>query len=46
MEEKAVVWKDKVNKTHDLDGGMKQMCIGIKRILGKQAEEVDKGRAT
>ena len=36
-----------VNKTNeDFDGGMKQMWVGIKGILGKQAGEADAGIAT
>ena len=44
---KKGIWKDVVNKTNeDFDGGMKQMWVGIKGILGKQAGEADTGIAT
>ena len=40
-------WKDVFIKTdEDFDGGMKQMWVGIKGILGKQAGEADTGIAT
>ena len=36
-----------VNKTNeDFEGGMKQIWVGIKGILGKQAGEADTGIAT
>ena len=39
--------KDVVNKTNeDFDSGMKQMRVGIKGIMGKQAGEADTGIAT
>ena len=38
MEAKGI-WKDLVNKTSgDFDGGMKQMWVGIKGILGNNHE--------
>ena len=41
------IWKDVVSKTNeDFDGGMKQMWVGIKGILGKQAGEAGTGAAT
>ena len=37
----------RVNKTNDFDNdGKKQMCTGIKMIMGKQAGEGDTGIAT
>ena len=47
MVDKKGIWKDVVNKTNeDFDGGMKQMWVGTKGILGKQAGEADTGIAT
>ena len=47
MVEKKGIWKDVVNKTNeDFDGGMKQMWLGIKHVLGQQAREADTGIAT
>ena len=44
---KEGIWKDVFIKTdEDFDGGMKQMWVGIKGILGKQAGEADTGIAT
>ena len=41
------IWKDVVSKTNeDFDGGMKQMWVGIKGILDKQAGEADTGITT
>ena len=35
-EKKEGIWKDAVNKTNtDFEGGMKQVWVGIKGILGK-----------
>ena len=46
-EKKKGLWKDVINKTNeDFDGGMKQMWVRIKGILGQQAGEVDTGIAT
>ena len=36
MVENKGIWKDVVNKRNsDFEGGVKQMCVGIKGILGK-----------
>ncbi|MEP5536837.1 hypothetical protein, partial [Ekhidna sp.] len=44
VEKKKRIWKYVVNKTNeDFEGGMKQMWVGIKGILGKQAGEADTG---
>ena len=46
-EKKKGIWEGVVNKTNeDFEGGMKQMWVGIKEILGKQAGEADTGIAT
>ena len=47
MEKKKGLWKDVIYKTNkDFDGGMKQMWVRIKGILGQQAGEADTGIAT
>ena len=44
---KKGIWEKVVNKTNqDFDGGMKQLWVGIKGIMGKQAGKMDKGIAT
>ena len=44
---KKGIRKDVVNNTNeDFEGGMKQMWVRIKGILGKQAGEADTGIAT
>ena len=44
---KKGIRKDVVNKTNkDFEGGMKQVWVGIKGILGKRAGEADTGIAT
>ena len=36
---KKVLWKDVGNKANEnLEGGMRQMWVGMKAILGEQAE--------
>ena len=41
------LWKDVMYKTNeDFDGGMKQLWVGTKGILRKQAGEADTGIAT
>ena len=43
---KKGIWKDVVNKTNgDFDGGMIQMWVGIKGMLGKQAGEARHGNS-
>ena len=45
-ENKKGIWDDAVNKTNgDFEGGVKQMCVGINGMLGKQAREADTGVA-
>ena len=47
VEKKKGLWKDVIYTTNqDFDGGMKQMWVGIKGILGQQAGEADTGLAT
>ena len=47
VEKKKALWKNVIYKTNeDFDGGMKQMWVGIKGILGQQAGEADTGMAT
>ena len=47
MVDKKGIWKDVVSKTNEeFDGGMKQMWVAIKGILGKRAGEADTGIAT
>ena len=44
---KKGVWKDEIYKTNeDIDGGMKQMWVGTKGLLGQQADEADTVIAT
>ena len=44
---KKGVWDDVVRKTNeDFDGGMKQMWLGIKGIIGNRAGKIDNGIAT
>ena len=44
---KKGLWKQVINKMNeDFDGGMKQMRVGIKGILGQQAGKADTGIAT
>ena len=47
MVEKKRLWKDVIHKTNEaFDGGMKQLWVGIKGILGQQAGEANTGVAT
>ena len=42
MVEKRGLWKNVIYKTNeDFDGGVKQMWVGIKGILGQQAGKAD-----
>ena len=44
---KKGIWKDVVNQTNeDFEGRLKQVSVGIKGILGKQAGEADTRTAT
>ena len=41
---KKGVWEEVVRKTNeDFDGGMKQMWLGIKGIIGNRAGKIDNG---
>ena len=47
VEKKGLIMERRIYETsEDFDGGMKQMWVGIKRILGQQAGEADTGIAT
>ena len=47
MIKKKGLWKDVIyNTNEEFDGGMKQMWVGIKGILGQQGGEADTGIAT
>ena len=47
VEKKEGLWKDVSHKRNeDFDGGMEQMWVGIKGILGQQAGEANTGVAT
>ena len=44
---KKGLWTDEIHKANeDLDGGMKQMWVGMKEVLGQQADEAGRGIAT
>ena len=46
-EEEGRAWEDEVRKTNEyFDGGMKQMWLGIKGIIGNRAGKIDNGIAT
>ena len=44
VKKKKRIWKDGGNETNeDFEGGLKQMWVGMKEILGEQAGEADTG---
>ena len=44
VDKKKGIWVDAVKKNEDFERGMKQMWVGIKRILRNQAGEADMGQ--